>query len=224
MEGTVERLRTFLQEGGRHLVVTADATAIAKAQHDDAFQRMFREASLVTADSAGVVWALRRKGKAVPGRVSGVDLLARLCEESANRGTRLFFLGGAPGIAETAAERLRLRYPGCNIVGVRHGYFPSESDGVVAAEIAAAKPDVLFVGMGMPRQELFFLNHPEIEAKIGIGVGGSFDVFSGKIRRAPRLVQRMHLEWFWRLLQDPRKIGKVKVLPKFVWLVLTRDR
>lgn len=208
-----------------HLVVTADATALVHADTDERYRRMFARAALVTPDSSGVVWALRRKGVRVAGRVSGVDLLAKFCELSADRGTRLYFLGAAPGVAEEAAERLRLRYPGCNIVGTRHGYFPPESDAVVAAEVAETSPDVLFAAMGMPRQETFFMDNADVlGAKIGIGVGGSFDVFSGRIRRAPGLFQRLNLEWLWRLLQDPRKIGKVKFLPKFVWMVLTRDR
>jgi len=225
MEGTVKVLAGFLESAEPKLVVTADAIALVHAAKDERYQRMFAAAQLVTPDSSGVVWALRRKGARVKGRVSGVDILARFCELSADRGTRLYFLGAAPGVAEEAAERLRLKYPGCNIVGTRHGYFPPESDAVVAAEIAEAKPEVLFIAMGMPRQELFFLENAEqLGAKIGIGVGGSFDVFSGRIRRAPKGFQRLSLEWLWRLVQDPKKIAKVKYLPKFVWMVLTRDR
>lgn len=218
-------LGDLLDSDESHLVVTADATALLHATTDVRYQKMFAGATMVTPDSSGVVWALKRKGARVAGRVSGVDLLARFCALSADRGTKLYFLGAAPGVAEEAAERLRLRFPGCNIVGTRHGYFPPESDEVVAAEVAEMSPDVVFVAMGMPRQETFFIDNADtIGAKIGIGVGGSFDVFSGRIRRAPKLFQRLNLEWLWRLLQDPTKIGKVKYLPKFVWMVLTRDR
>jgi N-acetylglucosaminyldiphosphoundecaprenol N-acetyl-beta-D-mannosaminyltransferase len=106
-------------------------------------------------------------------------------------------------------------------VGTRNGYFPAESDEVVAAEIGKLKPDVLFVGMGIPRQEKFILNTQQlIGAKASLGVGGSFDVFSGRIRRAPRLFQVLNLEWAWRLMQDRTKISKVRLLPKFVAYVL----
>ena len=138
------------------------------------------------------------------------------CAASADKGWRIYFLGAAPGVAELAAERMRLRHPGCNIVGARHGYFPPESDAVVAAEVAEAKPDLLFVAMGIPRQEKFIrATESIIGAKVAMGVGGTFDVFSGKVRRAPRLLQKMRLEWAWRLAQNPKKIGKVALLPRF---------
>ena len=132
-------------------------------------------------------------------------------------------MGAAPGIAELAAEKMRLRHPGCNIVGARHGYFPAESDTVVASEVAASAPDVLFVAMGIPRQEKFIRSTESIiGAKVAMGVGGSFDVFSGKVKRAPRMVQRLRMEWLWRLCQNPKKISKVMLLPRFVLMVLGR--
>ena len=140
-----------------------------------------------------------------------------VCRESANRGWRVYFLGAAPGVAELAAEKMRLRHPGCNIVGARHGYFPAESDEVVAAEVAESKPDILFVAMGIPRQEKFIKATTHIiGSKVAMGVGGSFDVFSGNVKRAPVFLQKLKLEWAWRLLQNPKKIGKVMLLPKFV--------
>ena len=140
---------------------------------------------------------------------------------SAEKGYRLYFLGAAPGVTELAAEKFRLRFPGANIVGTHHGFFPSDDDRVVAEEIAKTKPDILFVAMGMPRQEEFVLNTQDIiGAKVGMGVGGSFDVFSGQTKRAPKFMQAMRLEWMWRLMLNPTKIAKVKQLPKFVWAEL----
>jgi N-acetylglucosaminyldiphosphoundecaprenol N-acetyl-beta-D-mannosaminyltransferase len=153
-----------------------------------------------------------------------VNLVGEICALSADKGYRVYLLGAAPGVAELAAERLRLRYPGCNIVGARHGFFPEDSDDVVAREVAATKPDVLLVAMGMPAQERFITRtRGIIGAPVAIGVGGSFDVFSGKTKRAPRWVQRLRLEWLWRVILNPRKMSKVKSLPKFVLAVL-RDR
>ena len=221
MDQTMDRLREFVRSGRPHFVITADASGIVQAQTDAEYRALYAQADLVTPDSAGVLWAARRNGTPLPGRVSGVDLVDRLCAESADFGHRIFFLGAAPGVAELAAERMRLKYPGCHIVGSRHGYFPAESDGVVAQEVAETKPDILFVAMGIPRQEKFILAHQElIGAKVAMGVGGSFDVFSGKVKRAPILFQKLHLEWLWRLIQNPSKISKVKLLPEFVWRVL----
>lgn len=221
----MERLADFVASGSPHLVVTADASGIVQAQSDAELAELYQTADLVTPDSAGVVWAMRRAGFTVPARVSGVDLVDRACGVSSDTGWRIYFLGAAPGVAEQAAERMRLRHPGCNIVGARHGYFPPESDAVVAAEVAQARPDLLFVAMGIPRQEKFIrATEAIINAKVAMGVGGTFDVFSGKVRRAPKVLQRLRLEWAWRLAQNPKKIGKVKLLPQFVGLILRERR
>ncbi len=220
LDQVVARIEAFIAEKQPHLVVTADSTGLIIARHDQEFRRIVQSADLVTPDSVGVVWALRRRGFPVQ-RVSGVDLVDRLCAASADKGHRIFLLGAAPGVAEEAGERLKLKYPGCNIIGARHGYFPTESDEVVAAEIAEAKPDILLVAMGMPRQEKFIrATRGIINAPVAMGVGGSLDVFSGRTKRAPGWVQRAKLEWLWRLILDPRKMSKVKHLPTFAWLVL----
>lgn len=221
MGETLEVLASFVASGEPHLVVTADASGIAQAQTDPDLMAIYQCADLVTPDSVGVLWGARRKGQTLPGRVSGVDLVDLLCAASADKGYRIYFLGAAPGVAELAAEKMRLRHPGCNIVGSRHGYFPPESDEVVANEVAAARPDILFVAMGIPRQEKFIIaTQSIIRAKVAIGVGGSLDVFSGTVKRAPKLVQAVHLEWLWRTLANPKKIAKAANLPRFVAYVL----
>ena len=225
MDEALEKVKSFIASDGSHMVVTADASGIVIAQSDPAYREIVQNADLVTPDSVGVLWAAKRYGQMLPERVSGVDLVDRICALSADKGYRLYFLGAAPGVAEIAAEKLRLKYPGCNIVGSRHGHFPADSDEIVAMEIAAFKPDVLFVAMGIPRQEKFITaTRPIIRAKVAMGVGGSFDVFSGKAKRAPRLIQKMKLEWLWRLILNPKKISKAKTLPKFVRLVMRATR
>jgi len=225
MPETLATIEGFIAEGSPHLVVTADACGIAQAQNDPILMELYRSADLVTPDSVGVLWAAKRNGDAIETRVSGVELVDEICGLSARKGYRVYFLGAAPGVAELAAERMRLRHPGCNIVGARHGYFPADSDEVVAQEVAAFKPDVLFVAMGIPRQEKFIQSTAHIiGAKVGIGVGGSFDVFSGKAKRAPVLIQKIHMEWLWRTLLNPKKLSKAKMLPKFVGHVLRSPR
>ncbi|MDR3688476.1 MAG: WecB/TagA/CpsF family glycosyltransferase [Fimbriimonas sp.] len=220
MAEALSSIEAFVWSGKPHLVITADANAILIARGDPEFRALITNAGLVTPDGTGVVWAARRMGQPLPERVSGVDLLDRVCALSADKGYRLFFLGGQVGVAELAAEKLRLKHPGCNIVGTRHGFFPAESDEVVAREVAESKPDILFVGLGMPRQEKFIAATTEIVgAKVSVGVGGSFDVFSGKTKRAPNVFQRLQMEWLWRLMLDPSKMKKVKRLPKFIYLV-----
>jgi N-acetylglucosaminyldiphosphoundecaprenol N-acetyl-beta-D-mannosaminyltransferase len=221
MDAALALIVEFVKSGKPHIVVTADASGLAQAQSDPEHLEIIRNADLVTPDSVGVMWAAKRAGHPIPERVSGVDLVDRVCALSADKGYRVYFLGAAPGVAEQAAEKLRLRHPGCNIVGARHGYFPPDSDTVVAQEVAEAKPDILFVAMGIPRQEKFIkATQAIIGAKVAMGVGGSFDVFSGRAKRAPIVIQKLKLEWLWRLLANPKKIAKVKNLPRFVRMVL----
>lgn len=221
LDECVARIEGFVEEGTPHLVVTADSSGLVAAQTDPEFAEIVRTADLVTPDSFGVVWALRRKGVPNPERASGVDIVDRLCARSADTGHRLFFIGAAPGVAEQAAEKMRLKYPGCHIVGARHGYFPAESDEVVAQEVAVLKPDILFVAMGIPRQEKFIKKTMAIiGATAAMGVGGSFDVFSGNVKRAPKLIQKLKLEWLWRTILNPKKISKAKALPIFAWHIL----
>lgn len=225
MAGALARIEGFLAEPRPHLVITADASGMAQAQDDEFFRSLFSTADLVTPDSVGVLWASRRYGKPIDGRVSGVELVGGICELSARTGARIFLLGAAPGVAQTAAERLRLRHPGCNIVGHRDGYFPASDDAIVAEAIAETRPDVLLVAMGIPRQEKFIVTTASIVgARVSMGVGGSLDVHSGTVRRAPVVFQRLHLEWLWRTLANPKKIAKAKNLPVFVRLVLADTR
>ncbi|MBS1719638.1 MAG: WecB/TagA/CpsF family glycosyltransferase [Armatimonadetes bacterium] len=203
------------------MVVTADAAGIVQSQSDPELRKIYEEADLVTPDSIGVLWAAKRKGHPLPARVSGVDLAERLCALSADKGYRIYFLGSSPGVAELAAEKMRLKYPGCNIVGARHGFFPADDDLVVAEEVAAAKPDILLVAMGIPRQEKFIRKtQGVIKAKVSMGVGGTLDVFSGTVKRAPKIIQKMKMEWLWRTLSNPKKIAKAKNLPIFAWRVI----
>lgn len=220
MDQTVAYLHKLLESSGAHQIVTADSYGLVLSRQDAQLRSIYLGASLVTADSSGVVWGLSRMGRRVE-RVSGVDLVDRLCALSAEHGYRISLLGSAPGVAQQAAEKLALRHPGCRIVSTRDGFFPMSDADVVADEVAAAKPDILLVAMGIPRQEEFIAKTlRRTGAKVAMGVGGSLDVYSGRVKRAPLVVQRMKLEWLWRLAQNPKKFEKVARLPKFVWLVL----
>lgn len=224
LDESLEFIEKLVLSGEPHMVVTADASGFADCDSDPELRKIYETASLVTPDSQGVVWALGRKGAKGLHRVSGVDLVDKLCALSANKGYRIFILGSAPGVAETASEKLRLKHPGCNIIGTRHGHFPAEDDQLIAQEVAVQKPDILFVALGIPRQEKFIYHSMStIRAGVALGVGGSFDVYSGKTKRAPILIQKLKCEWIWRLLLNPSKFGKVKKLPVFVKLAL-RDR
>lgn len=223
MQQALAQIGAFIHDGGHHHVVTLDASMCVMAESDSQLRRIVQEADLVTPDSAGVLWACRRAGNPLPERVSGVEMVERLCAESATTGFRLYFLGAAPGVAESAAERMRSRYPGCHIVGMHDGYFSPEDEESVAAEVRGARPDVLCVAMGIPKQEKWIDRHRAyLGVPVLIGVGGTFDVLSGSVKRAPTWMQRLNLEWLYRLSKNPRKIGKVLTLPRFVLLALRR--
>lgn len=225
MDETLGWVREKAKEDHFHLLITADASGIVQAQEDPGLADLYRKASVVTPDGAGILWAAKQFRTPISHRVSGVDLVEHVCEISAREGLTIYFLGAAPGIAEAAKNRLEKRYPGCKIVGVRDGFFNGISDEEVARTIGELSPDVLLVAMGIPRQEKFLWSTKDLtQAKVGIGVGGSFDVHSGQVKRAPKVIQALKLEWAWRLLLNPKKIAKVRLLPVFARRVLSSKR
>jgi N-acetylglucosaminyldiphosphoundecaprenol N-acetyl-beta-D-mannosaminyltransferase len=182
---------------------------------------MINRAGLVTADGIGIVWASRVSGHPVPERVTGIDLMMRLLEYAAVKGWRVFFLGSAPGVAEAAAGKAAGLFPGLRVAGAYHGYFSDEDSGVVAGKIMGSSPHLLFVAMGSPRQEIWIEQNLHLLGGVAaIGVGGSLDVLSGNVPRAPEWFRRRNLEWLGRLLNDPGRWRRMLVLPKFILSVL----
>ncbi len=219
MDETVERLVDLGSKKRGNLVATVDSSGLVMAQDDEELLKIYQNAAHCTPDSQGVVWGLRRKGRTL-GRVSGVDLAVRLCSAAERLGWSVYLLGAKPGIADQAAKNLTEAHPDLRIVGVRHGYFDSAEDEKIASEIAESNPDIIFAAMGIPRQEKFLsANSETLNARLMMGVGGTLDVLSGEVSRAPRFFQKIHVEWLWRLILNPTKASKVKLLPKFVKLV-----
>lgn len=229
MDMAIERIAGFINTDRMHQVVTADASMVVTASMDSEFLSIAKAAAMVTSDGAGILWASRRLGLGIKNKCSGVDLAERLVSESAARNWRIFFFGAAPGVAALAAAEMQRRYPDCNIVGTRDGFFDADAGGTVAAEIANCDPDIVLVALGIPKQEKWISQYGNLTgAKVCIGVGGTLDVFSGTVQRAPVWMQKRGLEWFYRLTSDPRqlrnRIKKQKLLPKFVGMVLKASR
>lgn len=224
MASALAAIRSFAHSGVPHHIVTADASMLVMAQEDASLHAIIAQADLVTPDSIGVLWAAGRTPTPLRERVSGVEISERLCAESAAQGHRIFFLGAAPGVAAAAAEKMREKYPGTCIAGVRDGFFSeAETDAVISA-VRAADANILLVAMGIPKQEKWIQAHRNaLGCSVLIGVGGTLDVLSGQVRRAPRIMQALRLEWLWRVLSNPSKISKVKLLPRFVRLVTMRQ-
>jgi len=229
MDTAIERIAGFIQSDTMHQVVTADASMVVTASMDAEFLKVAKAAAMVTSDGAGILWASRKLGLGIRNKCSGVDLAERLVAESVKRGWRIFFFGAAPGVAALAATEMQKRYPGCNVIGTRDGFFDVSAAAAVATEIAVSKPDIVLVALGIPKQEKWIATHGNLTgAKVCIGVGGTLDVFSGTVQRAPVWMQKRGLEWFYRLTSDPRqlrnRINKQKLLPKFVGMVLKASR
>ena len=143
-----------------------------------------------------------------------------ICEQSARKGWKLYILGSAPGVAATAAVNIRQKFPGCNIVGTHHGYFNAKEEKQIVAELLQLQPDVLFVALGAPKQEYWIAEHmTQLQIPVSMGIGGSMDVLSGNVKRAPRWMQKMSLEWLYRLLIQPTRFKRVLALPKFMLAV-----
>ncbi len=207
------------------LIITANAEIIYQASEMPEYREMINQAELVTPDGIGTVWAGRHLGYSFRERVTGIDLIFKICAEAIYRGWSLYLLGAAPGVAERAAGVLRQSYPGLIICGTRDGFFKPDEEADVVTEITSAQPDILLVAMGAPRQEMWISCHrEELGVPVYMGVGGSFDVISGQKKRAPQWIIRLHLEWFFRLLQEPSRLKRQTSRLRFVIMVLKEGR
>lgn len=217
----LRRIAAWLEEENRspRQVVTLNPEGVWLARQDARLRQTVERAALVVADGNGLLWAAKRLGYHLPERVTGIDLMHGLAALAAERGWRLYLLGAAPGVAALAADKLRALYPGLIIVGAENGYF-RDSEPETLARLRAAEADILFCALGMPYQELWLDEHAaELGCRLTIGLGGSFDVLAGKVKRAPEFWQKRKLEWLWRLVQDPRRWRRVLIIPRFIFAV-----
>lgn len=221
MDQALRRAEFFIAERRPRHIVTADASAIVIAQRDAELRTIINTADLVVPDSNGVVWACRRLGYPVRQRVPGIELMERLCMLGAQRGYSAFLFGSQPGVADEAAARLQASYPGLRVAGTMHGYIAPDDEPELIRRIQSARPDMLFVALGIPRQEKWIRRHQaHLGVPLAVGVGGSFDCLSGRVKRAPAWFQQHGLEWAYRLARNPRKAPKVATLPQFVLMVM----
>ncbi|MDD4400470.1 MAG: WecB/TagA/CpsF family glycosyltransferase, partial [Desulfitobacteriaceae bacterium] len=214
---TVAYIRQAIREQRYIRVVTANPEMIYAAQHDQGLAELINSAEIVTADGIGVVWAVRKLGSSIKERVTGIDLVQALLPIAHSDKWRVFFLGGKPGVAESAAQKVSKDYPGL-IWQAYHGYFQPPEEEQLLRRIKDFRPDLLLVGMGIPKQEYWIYTHQGLAA-VSIGVGGSFDVLAGLVLRAPNWIRNWHLEWLYRIWREPWRWRRQLVLPRFVWQV-----
>ncbi len=202
----------LMEKEGFHYVVTPNPEFILSAKKDEDFRAVLNGADLALADGIGVIYAAKILGRPLKGRATGVDFAQGLMTRMSHTGQSLFLLGAKPGVAEQAAENLRRSHPGLLICGTHDGYF--KEDEPVVETIKAAKADVVFVCLGAPKQELWMAkNGPRTGARLAVGLGGCLDVFAGNVQRAPETWQKAGMEWLYRLIKEPSRMGRMAKLP-----------
>jgi N-acetylglucosaminyldiphosphoundecaprenol N-acetyl-beta-D-mannosaminyltransferase len=221
-----EVLRHALHGKVTRQLVTANAQFYVLAENSRRFRECLREADYICADGMPIVWACNFFGEGRVPRIAGVDLIERVCQRGAAQRLRVFLLGGRPEAASETADILRKRYPGIQIVGVDCPPFGFERRAQslqnVLDHIAIARPHVIFVGLGAPKQELLIRNHIRpLQIPLAVGIGGSFEILSGKLDRAPIWMQSIGLEWAYRLCQEPARLWRRYLIgnTQFVWYI-----
>jgi exopolysaccharide biosynthesis WecB/TagA/CpsF family protein len=235
---TIQKIEEFIISKKPHQIVTPDTLAVLRARKDPEYHAILKSADLVTPDGAGILWAAARLNYPLPERVTGIDIIHNICRLAAKKGYSLYLLGSYPGVASEAALNLTKKYPGMKIAGTHHGYFSCENsqncedakngnsvknkkEKEIITEIRENRPDILLVGMGVPKQEKWInKNLEKLDVPVCIGVGGSFDVLSGRIPRAPLWMQRHGMEWIYRSIKQPNRAFRVLALFYFIWLVI----
>lgn len=220
-----DRIMGFLQEDGMHDVYTPNSEIIMTAYKDKEFAYILNNASMLTADGIGVVYASRILKKPIKERAAGYDIACKVLEKINYTDHSLFLFGGKPGVAETAEKKLKEKYPGLKIAGTRNGYFKEEDENAIVEEINNSGADIIFVCLGAPKQEKWINAHKdELKTRVAMGIGGSLDVFAGTAERAPDIFCKTGLEWFYRLCKEPWRAGRMMQLPVFGMTVIAKGK
>jgi len=222
----------LIDRGGAHQFATVNPEFIMAAQRDEDFRAVLARTALNVPDGIGVVWAARRRGVQLRERVAGVDLMQALCALASRRQWRVFFLGAQPGVAEQVAAQMVVCYPGLTVAGTYAGTPGVTEELAIGARIRAARPQLLFVAYGAPAQDKWLARNlplilPEADARpgiLGMGVGGAFDFVAGVQKRAPLWLQRLHLEWLYRLIRQPWRWRRQTALLRFAVSAMLESR
>ncbi|MGK5006315.1 WecB/TagA/CpsF family glycosyltransferase [Janthinobacterium sp. LB2P70] len=207
MEETLQTVEGFIQSGKPHQHVVVNVDKLVKAERDAELRRIINECALINVDGMPVVWASRLLGKPLKERVAGVDLFEALMRRSAAKGWRVYLLGAREEVVSEVKRLYEIKYPGLVVAGYRNGYWSEAEEPGVVADITAARADLLFVAISSPKKEHFLGQYQgQMKIPFAMGVGGTFDVAVGRVKRAPVWMQKSGLEWFYRFLQEPRRM------------------
>jgi N-acetylglucosaminyldiphosphoundecaprenol N-acetyl-beta-D-mannosaminyltransferase len=220
----LETAEAFVGTGTTHLIVTLNGEMAARAFRDEEFLEIVQRADLVVADGVGIVWGARMLGTRIENRIPGIEFSLALLDLAQRKGYHVYFLGAKPEVVERAAANMQHRFPQLQLVGFHSGYFDAHEEMLMLEDMRAKRIDLLLVGMGGGVQEKWITRHRDLGIPIAVGVGGTFDVWSGVVRRAPRFIQRTGTEWLYRLIVQPSRITRVGSIFYFMVRVLASRR
>ncbi len=216
----LDRAKEFLASDRCNIIVTPNPEMVENAREHKALKQTLNEAELSIPDGIGIIYAAKILSLPLHERVPGIELMEDIISYSSNNDIKLFLLGSKPTVAELAAEKLRKKYKNLQIVGTRDGYFKEQDEITIINQINDSKADALFVALGSPKQELFMSKYKDmLNTKIAMGVGGSLDVFAGTVKRAPIGFQKLHMEWLYRALKEPKRFVRLLKIPTFLMAV-----
>lgn len=202
-------------------IITVNPLMLDQSTRDPELQSAFEEAAWVVPESVGIALLARLKGLKISERIPGIDLMTELCKRAGLQGWKVYLLGGSPGVAEQARVHLQSLIPNLKIAGTHHGYFNAEENESLLRNIESIRPDLLFVGLAVPEQEKWiYRNKKRLGAAVAMGVGGSFDVISGRLRRAPGWMRTLGLEWLFRTLQEPFRVQRIFRIPGIIFTAI----
>ncbi|WP_239256604.1 WecB/TagA/CpsF family glycosyltransferase [Listeria ilorinensis] len=221
MQETLLRIEEIIEDRQWTQHVVINAGKINLMQENKALRDIVNHSPLINADGQSIVWAGRYLGYPVPERVTGIDLFQKLVEKAAEKGWRLYYFGAQETVVQKVVRKHRRMFPTLQVAGFRNGYFSDEESASIAEEICRCRPDIVFVAFSSPKKELWINQYLSVmQVPFVMGVGGSFDVLAGVTKRAPRWMQKLGLEWLFRLLQEPKRMLKRYVIGNFKFLRL----
>lgn len=221
-DDTVHKVESIISEGKPTQHVVINASKINLMQKNKQLTSIVNSCPLINADGASIIWAAKKLGIPLKERVTGIDLFLKLVEISERKGYRIFLFGAKEEVVTKIKSIFIEKYPNLQIVGIRNGYFKEEDEQEIVSMIARSKADILFVAFSSPKKEFWinkYLN--ELNVPFVMGVGGSFDVVAGVTNRAPEWMQRRGLEWFYRFIQEPRRMWKRYIIGNIKYMILT---
>lgn len=225
MDGAYNTFLSFFEDDMVNTIYTPNTEIVMAAQNNNELKEVLHEGDLVIPDGIGLIYASKIHGLGLEDRVTGVDLMDKILKYCNSTRRSIYIFGGKPEVAEKACSKIIEVYPNIEIKGFRDGYFDEEDELKIVDKINEAKPDILFVGLGAPKQEIWINKHKKIlNTKVAMGVGGGVDIWAGTSKRAPKIFINLGLEWFYRLLREPHRFIRMLSLPKFMIKVLiSRD-